>query len=284
MTVTIENVELPALIGIKDDPQNIQLIRSLTDKEKVELEKVRNVYYTVSPIMTIFGALYWNYNDIKKFTNSGGDALEGIPPLLNANRLIINYIVTADALLEHFSRIYKKQCRTKKIEDTGFKDLLKRLESEDDNFEFFSRFRNHITHVGLPVGSFTVSTSNAEESKRVCSITHRSNELKFKERDYKTCRLLQKKETIDIILHLKGYHNLMMNRVFKEIVSCFMTDLQEANTLHEAIVQEVHSYGTEYRPCVLTARSYDGPKFNLSFDMFPMDLVSELGIQIKEKV
>lgn len=282
MSDTVETVRLPALAGIEDRVNRIEIIRPLEDQDLQGLQQLRVLCSVALPIMTMFGVLHWNHDDITRFTESLGKTDSPLPPpQINANRLILNYIAAADALLDHFGGIYKRQCRLKEMPDTGFDDLRRHLEVIDDDFEFFSRFRNHVLHAGLPVGSYTVN--NAIASGRTWTITHDSADLIADVRGkLASCRLLKKHKTIDLIHHLNSFHTTMMTRIFNEVLNCFMADLQNANAFHESLANEVRARGRELRPCVMTGRTNDGPKFNWTFDILPVNLIAELGIQMKK--
>ncbi len=283
MAHPIETVSLPALAGIEPGTNRIEIVRPLSPDDLSALDGARNLYSVASPIMTMFGVLYWNYSDLTQFTEALAQGQSGPPPAaLTANRLILNYTAAADALLEHFAGIYKRQCRIKKMPDGGFEELRSYLEETDDDFEFFSHFRNYVLHAGLPVGILTVS--GCAGGARSFDITHRSQDLK--EADTRgqlgSCRLLDKHETVDLLHHLDRFHDLMMSRVFREVVNCFMADMKEAHALHEQLTKEVTLLGQELRPHMMTGRATDGPGFKWTFKSLPMNLIAELGIQLKQ--
>ncbi|MDD5520845.1 MAG: hypothetical protein PHI84_08520 [Kiritimatiellae bacterium] len=284
MADTVETVRLPALAGVEDRVNRIEIIRPLEDGDIKGLQQSRALLSVAQPVMTMFGVLHWNHDDLERFTESLGKTGESLPsPQLNANRLILNYIAAADALLEHFARIYKRQCRLKKIADTGFDELRRHLEQTDDVFEFFSKFRNHVLHAGLPVGSYTIN--NAVGTGRTWTITHESSDLMLDGRgDLASCRLLETNKTIDLVYHLNAFHKTMMTQIFNEAVNCFIEDLRTAHVFHESLVTEVRTRGSELRPCVMTSRTNQDSTFNYTFDILPVNLATELGIVIKKKV
>lgn len=283
MTYSIDTVELPALVGIDPDTNRIDVIRPIHSAEMGNIENARALFSVVSPIMTMFAILDGNYQDILKFTTALASGYRGPPPAnLSANRYLLNYIASASALLDHFSKTYKRQCRLKDIPDTGFKELRRHLEQTDDVFQFFVHFRDFVLHVALPVGNLTVTDSKG--SGRSMSITYRSADLRQDEHGrLSSCRLLSKYDNIDLILHLGQFHRLLTTRIFDQIVQCFLENLKAASRFHKTLAEEVRSRSPTLHPHLLTNRIQVGIDFTWTFDVLPEDLISQLGIEIGRK-
>lgn len=278
----IDTVELPALAGIDQPASRVEVLRSLSDTDQAGLEHARRTCAVAVPVMTMFGVLYWNYQDLVDFTASlhKGTAAK-IDPITNCNRLLLNYLAASDALLDHISTVYKRQCRVEKVDDTGFEKLRLRLEKDDDDFEFFSAFRNHTLHSGLPVGDLTMTESLDKGTE--WSITHESTDLiKNGPRYFKDCRLLKRHKTVDLIAHIARYHDLLMGTVFRTIVHCFRSDLEKAHKFYRGIAHEVQSIDPSLKPCVVRERITTGPTGSSKFEMLQTDLIGSLKIQFNE--
>jgi hypothetical protein len=283
MRPSIEEVHLPALAGTEPLTNRTEVVRPLTDADKVGLEHARRVLAVALPITNMYKVLSLNYDDLVAFTKTlAARSGHAVPPIINANRYIFNYLAAADALLEYFARIYKRQCRIEKVADTDFDDFRKQLEKTDDDFQFFSKFRNHVLHSGLPVGLLTQSDSHG--AGETWSITYSSSELlKDSRGEWRSCRLLTKESNIDLIVHLERFHRILMGQVFKEIVSCFHKDMHKAHEFHHSLAEEVRAIDPTLLPCVLTSRSNDGKQFHWTFSLLPMDFIGSLGIRINTK-
>ena len=279
MTYSMDTVDLPALVGIDPETNLIEAIRPITASETTQIENARKLFSVVSPIMAMFDMLHWNYQEIQNFAEMLTKGYSGPPPAIStANRLLLNYIASADALLDHFGKTYKQQCRMKKMEDTGFQALRNHLENTDDDFEFFTHFRNYVIHVALPVGNLTVTDTLG--IGRTWSITYRSAELSLDKRDrLSSCRMLAKFETIDLIQHLTRFHHLMTTRIFNEIVRCFAVNLKETSQFHKTLAQEVERHSPKLRPHLMTNRINNDGRFKWTLDVFPRDLIAEFGIR-----
>ncbi len=278
MNYSIDTVDLPALVGIDPETNHIEVIRPIATGETAQIEEARKLYSVVSPIMAMFDMLHWNYQEIQNFAEKLTKDYSGPPLALStANRLFLNYISSADALLDHFGTTYKRQCRMRKMEETGFDDLRHHLENTNDDFEFFTHYRNYVIHVALPVGNLTVTETLG--TGRTWSITYRSAELLLDKRDrLSSCRMLAKFETIDLIQHLNRFHNLMTTRIFNEIVRCFADNLKATSQYHKTLAQEVANRTPKLRPHLMTFRKHDGGMFKWTFDVLPKDLIAEFGI------
>ena len=286
MNYSPDTVDLPALVGI--DPgtgpgtSHIEVIRPIAAGETAQIEEARKLFSVVSPIMAMFDMLHWNYKEIQIFTEELTKGYNGPPTAISkANRLLLNYIASADALLDHFGATYKRQCRMKKMEVTGFDDLRRELENTDDDFEFFTHFRNYVIHVALPVGNLTVTETLG--TGRTWSITYRSADLSLDKRDrLSSCRMLAKCETIDLIQHLNRFHHLMTTRIFNEIVRCFTANLKATSQFHKTLAKEVADRAPQLQPHLMTYRKQEGERFNWTFDVLPRDLIAEFGIRFND--
>lgn len=282
MKYSPDTVDLPALVGIDPGTSHIEVIRPIAAGETAQIEEARKLFSVVSPIMAMFDMLHWNFQEIQSFTEDLSKSYSGPPTALsNANRLLLNYIASADALLDHFGTTYKRQCRMKKMEVNGFDDLRRNLENNDDDFEFFTHFRNYVIHVAPPVGNLTVTETLG--TGRSWSITYRSDDLSRDTRDrLSSCRMLAKNETIDLIQHLKRFHHLMTTRIFHEIVQCFTVNLKATSQFHKTLAKEVADRAPQLRPHLMTYRKQEGGRFKWTFDVLPRDLIAEFGIHFAE--
>lgn len=283
MNYSAYTVDLPALVGIVPGTTHIDVVRPMASREMTIIEGTRKLYSMVSAIMAMYEMLHWNYKEIQNFTQAVTKGYSSPSEVLStANRLLLNYIASADALLDHFGTMYKRQCRMKKIAATGFDDLRRNMENTDDDFEFFTHFRNYVIHVALPVGNLTITVSLSND--RTCSFTYRSEELSRDKRDrLSSCRMLAKYETIDLIQHLNRFHNIITTRIYNEVVRCFEDDLIEASQYLNTFAQEVANHGPQLRPHLLTYRNHDGVNYNWSFDILPIDMIAEVGLRMNHE-
>ena len=273
-------VDLPALVGIDPATNHIEVVRPIATGEMAQIDGTRKLYSAVSAIMEMYEMLHRNFREIQSFTQKIAKGYSNPSKILStANRLLLNYIASADALLDHYGTTYKRQCRIKKIAVTGFDDLRRDLENSDDDFEFFTHFRNYVIHVALPVGNLTITV--ALNNDRTCLFTYRAEELSRDKRDrLSSCRMLAKYETIDLIQHLNRFHNIMTTRIYNEVARCFKDDLIVASQYLKTLAQEVANHGPQLMPNLLTYRNLEGE--NWSFDILPRDMIAEVGMRFND--
>lgn len=278
-----ENIALPALGGVSRENPIPRLIRSLVAQDQKELERSRVVYSLASPQMRVFGILVRNSQALEEFAGVFTQKHRtGVDPLLELDRHMLNYLASANAVLDHFDRAFKRRTRSVGKPDDGFTSFRKHLEDTDDVFQFFCEFRNYAIHSGLPIGH--LSENGHIKTGRTVRITHKSKELLGDGRgDLKECRLLQSCEEIELMPLLRSFHETMMSTVFTFVVECLMHGLVPAQRFHAALAQEVKRVDPNLRPVIVIGHTRRGPEFQWSLQCIPDDIFSELGIQVTPK-
>ncbi len=278
-----EHMPLPALGGVTRETPIPRLIRPLASQDNKELERSRLVYSLASPQMRMFGVLVRNFQALEEFAGSFAQKRPtGLDPLLELDRHMLNYLASANAVLDHFDRAFKKRTRAVGKPSDGFTSFRRTLEETDDVFQFFCAFRHYVIHSGLPVGH--LSENEHITTGRCVRITHRTKELLGDGRgDFKECRLLQSCEEIELMPLLQSFHETMMSTVFTSIVDCLMHGLLPAQRFHAALAQEVKNVDPNLRPVIVTAHSRRGQEIRWSLQYIPDDIFTELGIHVTRK-
>lgn len=273
-----DKVPLPALVGIEVPNRICRAVRALTSEDQTVLEHARILYQSLKPIMTMFNIVNWNYDEFHSFTGTlTKDEPQAPHPMLKANRLLFNYIASADALLDHFARQYKAQCRAKRLPDTGFEKLRDDLKRSNDVFQFFDCFRNHVLHQSLPVGELSQTKSLTEGVG--FSLTYSSGQLRDSfPREWGCCRLIRNISTIDLVHVVDEVQDIINGRILNAIVGCYRVDLDKAADCHRRLTDEVVTAFPNHRPAILRERIYSGNEFTWKMDALPPDLLKDLGI------
>lgn len=281
MTDKLETIALPALAGLALKGTNIEVVRSLTDVDLEGLRISKTVYGLAAPVMQMFGILTLNYGALQEFAAAFSSSNKEIRnPQMDFNRHVLNYLASANALIGHFSTIFKQRTRAVGNPTDGFDNFCRGLKSESDIFEFFYEFRNHALHVGLPVGYTLIGDSLA--AGRTVSVVHKTSELlRGGSKELKSCRLLASVEEIDLLPQIEKYHGIFMTRVFKFIVDTLVPGLDYVNRFHSALSAEVNALGVDLRPAIMTERIRNGDEFKWVFELIPVNFLEELGISLQ---
>lgn len=276
-----DTIPLPALVGIGgSDGRSYRAVRTLTSDDQAGLEHARTLYHSLKPSMTMFQIVNWNYDELQAFIKTlSKDEPHNPHPMLAANRLLLNYTASANALLEHFARQYKAQCRAMKQPDSGFEKLRKELEGAHDAFQFFSCFRNHVLHNALPVGHFGQTKSLTDGVG--FELTYSSDKLRDSSpRDWAGCRLIKKMPIIDLVRVVGEFHGLLNGRILNRVVRCYRQGLDKAAACHRRLTEEVVAACPGHHPAILRERTLSGGNFTWKMDALPPDLLQDLGINL----
>ena len=276
-----DTIPLPALVGIGGpDGRSYRAVRTLASDDQVGIDHAQTLYHSLKPIMTMFQIVNWNYDELQDFIKTLSKDEPHYPqPMLAANRLLLNYTASADALLEHFARQHKGQCRAMKQPDSGFKMLRGELEKTHDSFQFFACFRDHVLHRSLPVGHLS-QTKSLTDGVRV-SLTYSSDELRDSSpRDWAGCRLIKKMPTIDLVRVVAEFHSILNGQILKSVLACYHLALDKAAECHRRLTAEVVEAFPNHRPAILRERMQSVNEFTWQMDALPPDLLKDLGIRI----
>ena len=158
---------LPSLAGFRNDGAvSIRRLRALTEEEHRLYTDFLSITVKARNRFRMFKLLELNYRAwdtlIKALLRP--ETLHE-DEMLELDRMLLNFLTSARALLDHFTQYYVQTHRGTPQEDK-FRDYLETVIIKDWAFAFFQDFRNFIQHCGLGVCNY---------SKHV---GHRSVELK----------------------------------------------------------------------------------------------------------
>jgi len=278
MTEDKEIMKLPALGGVVLGDPFPRLVRTLTANDLKRLEQWQLVYSLGAPQMRMFGVLVRNFKDLIEFTHVLQKARPGeVDPYIELNRFVLNYVASAGATLDHFDRVFKKRTRAVGRPHDVFERFRKDLEKSDDDFQFFCAFRNYALHVSLPVGN--MQENNSLTKGRTVRITHRSAEFIADGRgDFKACRLLKKREEIELVPHLENVHKVLVGKFLSFVVECLKPGLDAAQQFYDELRIDVKIINPQLLPVIVTDHMSVGAKFEWTYNLVPENVFEDLGI------
>ena len=278
-----ENKRPLMLIGHRQEGAEISIhkVRDLTPQETQDhLEHTRVAAEAVEHF-SLFKILVRNFTEWSDYLRSlfHPGSLQA-DEKLELNRLLLNYLTCAKAVIDHFEIAYSEQFP--ETDQKGeFRKYLQRVREKNWASAFFQDFRNFVQHRGLPVGNFSRKFSET-------SITlHVQVDAASLVRDYdrwKYSQLTATNGSLDLVDLLRDYHQCTMQNVASFLARAFFPSLIPAHNFYAKMAAEVAKAAPAgYRMLLMDVISESNENLNLTWIEAPSNLFAMLGFKVFPK-
>jgi hypothetical protein len=275
---------LPSLAGFRNDGAvSIRRLRALTEEEHRLYTDFLAVAVKARNRFRMFKLLELNYRAWDSLIKAllRPETLHE-DEMLELDRMLLNFLTSARALLDHFTQYYV-QAHRGTAEENKFRDYLETLTTKKWAFAFFQDFRNFIQHCGLGVCNY---------SKHV---GHRSVELKVEAdavwllQHYNrwTCSNLQASHgKLDLITLVQEYYFVLIHSVGPFLARAFFPKLVDAHNFFATMGKEVGDAAPGHGAVLLSEfkpLTTDGERLNVQMTQIVTDVFGDVGIKVERE-
>ena len=275
---------IPSLGGFRNDGTvSIHRLRALTKDEHRHYKEFLAITVKARNRFRMFKLLELNYRAWNSLIKAllRPETLHD-DEMLELDRMLLNFLTTARALLDHFTQYYV-QTYQGTSEENKFGDHLELLGTKNWAFGFFQDFRNFVQHCGLGVCNY---------SKHV---GHRSVELKIEAdadwllhhyNGWACCKLQHSHGKLDLITLTQDYYHMLMHSVGPFLARAFFPKLVEAHNFFAIIGKEVNDAAPGHKAVLITDAKLltpDGKKINLQMTELQTDVFAHIGIKVERE-
>jgi hypothetical protein len=268
--------------GWKSGPEtNLTEIRDLSEDEVIQYGKSMAVYAAARNRFRLFRIFHLNYKAWEGFvkaTRKPGGALGD--EMLELDRLMLNFLTAAKALIDHFTQFYIQSHR-KTPEENHFSELLDLLSGRSWAFAFFQDFRNFVQHCGLPTGSCEMSV---KEGLITMEVGADAEWLLANHTGWKLSKLAKTHGKLNLLTLAHEYYQCVMSELGMFLAKAFFPKVVEAHNFFAVLANEVAQVVPTHTMILITQAEGNGNEVTLSFELIPNDVFGELGFQVKATV
>jgi hypothetical protein len=275
------------LIGYSADRQNFQLIRELTDDEIANYEKFTPIVAEAHNRFKLFRILGSNFNEWTSYINSllNPQSRNDENDWLQLDRLLLNYLTCAYTIQEHFKASFQRRFRKDAAKLKEYRDFVDKICRTSWAFAFYLDFRGYIQHCELGIGHYQRNVSSTSVK---INITHESAQLVAESKEWKRCKLTDKRGTLELVELLKEFHHHTLNSYGGYVAKAFFPELFPAAKFYANLTSEVIKIGPGHRMFFMDGEpkvdfQEGSQQIKLQLKLVPNDLFAELGFSISPK-
>lgn len=271
-------MKLVAQLGLQ-----ITGVRDLTAAEISNHNKYVPVIDEARNRLDLFKIHQMNYREWRKYLDSllSPRPIEEAQERLELNRLLLNYLATAYAIVEHFRKSYVQRFRRDPARENSHKKYMAEVCDHSFAFAFFLDFRDYVQHRGLAVGAYhrnvsgtSVSFSITQNAAQLLDEKNRSN--------WKNSKLSADKGDLDLVELLKEFHFMMIANYGKFVAETFFPELVSVAEFYGNLSKEAQRVLAGSRMIFVDDIDESNlPQFKINTVQVPNDLFQELGVSVR---
>ncbi len=195
------------------------------------------------------------------------------------DRLLMNFLSSARALIDHFAQ-YHKQTFRKTADETKYADYLAKLEANSWAFAFFQDLRNFTQHCGLPVGNFSRHSSRYTVKLKIVTDAKWLLDHSNPDRDWKKSKLKKTHGKLDLIELTQEYHARLLQDFGGFVAKAFGPSLIEAHEFFAQLAQNVQAACPGKSMAIATKYVVENNQIHAQLKQPPSNLFEDLGITV----
>jgi hypothetical protein len=259
------------------------IIRDLTEAEIANHDKHVPLIQKAQNRLELFTILQMNYREWRKYLDSllSPHPSEERQERLELNRLLMNYMASAYATVEHFKKLLPRLFPEKRKSHETF------LATMNDCFAvaFFRDFRDYVQHRGLAVGEYKKKISRTSVG---FSIFHNAAELLKEDKrqnSWGNSKLSSDRGDLDVVELLREYHVRMIQDYGKFVTGALFPELVSASEFYENLSKEAPRVTPGSKMVFMNDRVEridENKNIHVSFtvELVPNNLFQELGVSL----
>lgn len=268
-------------------------INGIRELSKEDFDKYSGYISTLTKLSSdenLFRIVELNYADLKNKMDSYLKDYETSPDagfeefghlMLNANRLILNFLSAVRTYLDHTETRLKREFGENSEEYKTFKTETSTAYDNNFSYRFLYKLRNFSQHCGLPTGSIHHNSTGDENGKTINTLTLSlvRDELLSKFDSWGTVKkeLEQQDKTFDIIPLLESKAQIL-KEINEKINKPIYQRHQQAG--HELMSLMFESQKVRGIPCLICATG-TAENLKLTMQWFPYAPISKItGVKI----
>lgn len=261
---------------------NLRKLRDFDSDQLDSYNRSKAEYQRLRERLSLLQVVAGNYQQILTFMCTIpriGSADYG--PLIEINRLLMNYMSSAYALREHLETATKRDFGRASKQVGDLNAFLMRLEQSSFPYAFFQDFRNYVQHCGFPVGGFTAHKNMVRAEVH---ITYDPQKLLSQYKDWGKSKLGEYTEpVIDITTLVQDHHSIVIAEFPAAILGLYGSRILEIDSYFRALHAEAYQHDATAIAVLVKHFQKNEAGMSFTLDHIPRDPIGELGVVLHPK-